>query len=75
MSQAGSPCRCSAAGGPEQAGREGAALWLRARPDLLPSLLVSCGRATGAGGAGQVERAGGQGGDEKALHGPHKDRL
>lgn len=31
--------------------------------------------ATAVGGAGQVERAGGQGRDEKALHGSHKGRL
>lgn len=68
------PCLCSVGRGPVQAGREGVALWLRSGPSLLPSL-VTARTATGVGGAGQAEQAGGQGRDEKALHGGHKGCL
>lgn len=49
-------------------GREGVALWLRSRPGCSPPHWSPVAAATGAGGTGQVERAGGQGRDEKALH-------
>ena len=51
--------------GPEQAGGEGAACCPPCRSPMATATEV-------AGGAGQAERAGGQGRDEKALHGRTK---
>lgn len=56
--------RCSLGWGPEQAGGKGAA--------CCPPCGSPVATATEVGGAGQAERAGGQGRDEKALHGRTK---
>lgn len=59
----------------QRAGQEGVALWLRSRPGCCPPHRSPVAAAPGAGGTGRVERAGGQGRDEKALHSLHKGRL
>lgn len=54
-------------------GRSGPVAELQAQPAVLRWSPVAA--ATGVGGAGQVEQAGGQARDEKALHGWHKGCL